>query len=132
MINGNYLFGSLPAGAYVIKLPSPPAGYLQTGDPDQFGTVCSACDHQTTNPLVLAPDDVFVNADFGYRPDTVQTGSIGDTLWVDSDRMNDVDAGELRLSGVTVALIKDLDGDGSWDLGEPVVASAVTDNSTEN
>ncbi len=105
-IQGAYLFSGLSAGAYQVRLSNLPGGFTQTGDADEFGAICTTCDNQTTTPLVLAPDDVFVNADFGYQPAGGTTGSIGDNLWLDSDRMNDVDAGELRLMGVTVSLIK--------------------------
>ncbi|NLE56866.1 MAG: hypothetical protein GX616_00785, partial [Planctomycetes bacterium] len=117
--NGNYIFDGLPAGIYEVRIPTPPG--TQTGDPD--GTL----DNQTTDPIVLAPGDVYLNADFGYDDVTGYTGSIGDTLWVDSDRGNDIDAGEPRLPGVTVSLIKDLDGDGAWDVGEPIIATDITD-----
>lgn len=125
--NGNYIFNSLPSGAYVVQVV-PPAGYTQSSDPDNFGANCAAaCDNQTTAPIVLAPGDVFVNADFGYTPTTAQVGSIGDTLWVDSNRNNAVDAGEARLPGVSVSLIKDTNGNGVWDSGEPIIATDITD-----
>jgi subtilisin-like proprotein convertase family protein/uncharacterized protein (DUF2141 family) len=131
--NGNYLFDGLTAGSYAVKINPTnfnPGGVLngwtQTGDPDHFGTT-GTNDNQTTVPVVLSPGDVFVNADFGYKPADGTTGSIGDTVWVDIDRGNDVDAGEPRLAGVTVALIMDLDGDGTWDAGEPIIATDITD-----
>ncbi len=34
---GNYIFDNLPAGIYEVRVPTPPAGYTQTGDPDHFG-----------------------------------------------------------------------------------------------
>jgi hypothetical protein len=70
---------------------------------------------------------VFVNADFGYKPDAGTAGSIGDTVWLDANRNNGQDAGEPGIPGVTVSLIKDLDGDGFWDAGEPIIATDVTD-----
>ena len=62
--NGSYIFDNLPPGAYqvVVNTGFTPTGYTQTGDPD------ATLDNRTTSPLVLAPGDVFVNADFGYRP----------------------------------------------------------------
>ena len=74
---------------------------------------------------MLAPGDVFLNADFGYQPSS--SGSIGDTVWVDANRNNSQDAGEPGIAGVTVSLIKDLDGDGTWDAGEPIIATDITD-----
>ena len=47
-----------------------PSGYTQTGDPD------GVLDNPTTAPIVLAPGDVYVNADFGYQPDAGTTGTV--------------------------------------------------------
>ena len=33
------------------------------------------------------------------------------------------------IAGVTVALIRDLNGNGVWDAGEPIIATTVTDAS---
>ena len=104
-----------------MRVPATPGGYTQTGDPD--GTL----DNKTTQPVSLAPGDVYVNADFGYQPDGGTSGSIGDTVWLDADRDNTVDAGEPGLAGVTVALIRDLNGNGVWDAGEPIIATDTTD-----
>ena len=35
--------------------------------------------------MILAPGDVFLNADFGYQPPAAQNNSIGDTVWFDAD-----------------------------------------------
>jgi len=121
--NGNYIFDNLPPGAYVVNIPNPPAGYTQTGDPD------SLLDNQTTDPIVLAPGDVFLNADFGYQPPAGTTGSIGDRVWLDADGDGVQDPGEPGIPGVSVALIKDLNGNGIWDPGEPIIATDITDES---
>jgi uncharacterized repeat protein (TIGR01451 family) len=119
---GNYIFDGLTPGAYVVEVNggTDPAGYAQTGDPD--GTLDNA-----GSPVVLAPGDVYVNADFGYQPDAGTTGSIGDRVWFDANADGAQDAGETGISGVTVSLIKDLDGDGIWDDGEPIIATDITD-----
>jgi uncharacterized repeat protein (TIGR01451 family)/fimbrial isopeptide formation D2 family protein len=122
--DGSYIFDGLVAGAYAIRVNggAAPAGYTQTGDPD--GTL----DNRTTTSIFLAPGDVYINADFGYQPTLVaDRWNIGDTLWLDIDRGDDVDVGEPLLAGVTVALIRDLDGDGTWDTGEPIIATDITD-----
>ncbi|MCA9924616.1 MAG: carboxypeptidase regulatory-like domain-containing protein, partial [Anaerolineales bacterium] len=68
--NGRYLFTNLTPGAYVVRVDDTtlPAGYSQTGDPDDFGQPAASPDDQTTASVVLAPGDLFVNADFGYNP----------------------------------------------------------------
>ncbi|NNM29891.1 MAG: hypothetical protein HKO57_10230, partial [Akkermansiaceae bacterium] len=95
--DGSYIFDGLSAGGYVVKVTAP-AGYTQTGDPD--GTV----DGKTTVPIVLAPGDVFVNADFGY--DLAGGGvTVGDTIYLDANGNGSFDSTvDAGLAGVTVAL----------------------------
>lgn len=122
--NGNYLFDGLPPAAYIVQV-TPPGGYTQTGDPDQWGVTCTACDNQTTTPVILAPGDVFLNADFGYQPPATHNNSIGDKVWFDLDGDGVGPSGhgaapgndntEPGIPGVTVALIKDVNNDGMWD-----------------
>ena len=124
--NGNYLFDGLAAGAYVVQVDasSLPVGYTQTGDPDHFGTSGSVNDNQTTTPVILAPGDVFLNADFGYEPS--QYGDIGDYVWLDANADGVQDGSEYGIPRVTVALIRDSNGNGFWDSGEPIIATTVT------
>jgi len=116
---GYYIFDDLAAGAYMVRINNgnPPAGYIQTGDPDQPGVACTACDNLTTVPVILAPGDVFINADFGYRlVSGAQT--IGDTIFMDSNGDGNLDGDEPGIPGVTVSL---LDNSGN------VIATTVTD-----
>ncbi|HSN76964.1 MAG TPA: SdrD B-like domain-containing protein [Anaerolineae bacterium] len=110
--DGSYVFDNLPPGAYVIVVNggSDPAGYTQTGDPD--GTL----DNQTTQPVILAPGDVYVNADFGYEP--AASSTIGDLIYLDLDGDGTHDAGEPGIAGVTVALL---------DENDNVIATTTTD-----
>ncbi len=103
--NGNYIFDDVPAGAYVVLVNGgvTPTGYTQTGDPDAYGQLCTTCDNRTTQPVVLSPGDVFVNADFGYQPN--QSSTIGDLIYLDLDGNGQHDAGEPGIPGVTVALL---------------------------
>jgi hypothetical protein len=124
---GNYIFDGLSAGAYVVRIPTTPSGYTQTGDPDQPGTICTTCDGRTTTPVLLAPGDVYVNADFGYKPSDNTFGTIGDTVWLDANRSGTKDGSEPGIAGVTVALIRDENSNGVWDAGEPIIATDITD-----
>lgn len=138
--NGYYLFDGLAPGAYVVKVTNSAtashdvlgASYTQTGDPDHFGTTGTNNDNQTTTPVLLGPGDVFLNADFGYKPNQgVTLGTIGDTVWFDANASGTatMDAGEYGIPGVTVALIRDTNGNGVWDAGEPIIATDTTDAS---
>lgn len=127
--DGSYIFDNLPAGAYLVRVNNgtTPSGYTLTADPDQPGVPCLTCDNRTTTPILLAPGDVFVNADFGYQPLAGYGAAIGDTLWLDADQDNTLDTDEPRLAGVSVVLIRDLNGNGAWEAGEPIIATTVTD-----
>lgn len=124
--NGNYLFDNLPAGAYVVNIPTPPSGTTQTGDPDHFATT-GTNDNKTTTPVVLAPGDVFLNVDFGYVPTTVL--KLGDTIFFEGVPNGTKDGADYGIPNVTVALFIDTDGDGNLDVGEKIVATDVTDAS---
>ncbi|HOX04248.1 MAG TPA: SdrD B-like domain-containing protein, partial [Verrucomicrobiota bacterium] len=136
--DGSYVFDGLSAGAYQVSVTDGATGYLQTGDPDQPGLACTACDAATTAPILLAPGDVYVNADFGFQP-TANSGTVSGTLWFDADADatgpagtppgTPVDTTEPVIAGVTVALVKDSNGNGMWDAGETIIATTVTDAS---
>ena len=105
----------------MVRIPTPPAGTPRPA------TRTTRKDNKTTAPIVLAPGDVFVNADFGYQPGAVHAARsatrCGSTPTATTPRM----PGEPGIPGVTVALIKDLNGDGIWDAGEPIIATDITD-----
>ncbi len=123
-VTGSYLFDGLSAGVYSVTVTAP-ANYTQTGDPDHFGAT-GTNDNKTTAPISLAPGDVYVNADFGYQPDAGIGASIGDLVWLDLDGNGAQNGSEPGISGVTVALIRDTNGNGVRDAGEPVIATTLT------
>lgn len=126
--DGSYIFDQLPAGAYVVSVVQP-SNYTPTGDPDQAGMSCGTlCDNKTTVPILLGPGDVFVNADFGYKPNSENGASIGDHVWLDANADGVQDSGEPGIPGVSVALIRDLNANGVWDPGEPIIATTTTNS----
>lgn len=138
--NGNYMFDSLPPGAYVVQVTSDSGAshailtagqYNQTGDADHWGTTGTVNDNKTTTPVVLGPGDVFLDADFGYQPSGATLGSIGDFVWFDQNA-DGAQTGEIGIGGVTVALIRDTNANGVWDSGEAVIATTHTSNGTED
>lgn len=156
--NGYYMFDGLPPGQYLVKVTSDSgashtiltSGYTQSGDPDHWGTSGSPNDNQTTTPVILGPGDVFLDADFGYTPNTsapVPTlGSIGNFVWLDRDADGSGpsaagenqgngaqnDSTEYGIGGVSVALIRSTNGDTTWDSGEPIIATMFTSDGTQD
>jgi serine-aspartate repeat-containing protein C/D/E len=124
--NGNYIFYDIPVGSYVVAVNGGQdiPNYTQTGDPDYFGEKMPAgkSDNKTTSPIIIAPGEVFLNADFGYKPDSADIGSIGRKVWLDLDGNGIYDDGEPGISGITVVL-KNISGD--------IIAKATTDKNGE-
>ncbi len=134
---GRYLFDGLTPGAYQVKVVGSGSAshnilgsaYTQTGDPDHFSVTSATSNNNLSDlPIVLGPGDVFLNADFGYQPTTAALGSIGDFVWLDANASGTAtaDPGEFGIANVTLALIRDLNGNGTWDVGEPIVARTIT------
>ncbi len=112
--SGQYLI-EVPGGTYLIEPTNPPAGYTAT-TPVPHG------------PVTVGPGDQYLDADFGYN--SPQLGRIGGTVWHDVSDDGLLNPGEPRLPGVSVDLIRD-DGDGIREPGEPVIATATTDQNGE-
>ncbi len=161
--NGNYIFDGLPPGAYVVQVTSDSGAshailtsgqYNQRGDPDHWGTSTGTNDNKTTTPVILGPGDVFLDADFGYQPNSASLGSIGNYIWFDRDgdgvgpnvdadgagsgaaeqhgASGTADSTEEGIGGISVSLIRDLDDDGVWDAGEPIIATQFTSDGTQD
>lgn len=99
--NGFYSFGNVAPGTYTVTVTAP-SGMTQTGDPD------ATLDNRTTTPITVVAHSVSGPYNFGY------TGGydIGNTIYTDWNGDGDQDSGEEGLSGVTVYLYNDVDGDG--------------------
>ena len=156
--NGHYIFDGLTPDAYVVKIPdsnfaagAPLEDLTQFGDPDHFGetdVTAGNNDNRSTAPVIIGPGDVLLNVDFGFDDDDAAPilGSIGDRVWLDEDNSADAADGdksasplETPISGVSVSLISDTNGDGVWTpsgadgvLGtaddEPIIGTDLTDS----
>ena len=100
-------FDNLPAGTYTIAVDtdSIPSGYVLTGDPDS--------NPDSTSTVNLPAGGTNLDQDFGYQDNLAPTGSIGDTIYFDADGNSAQTIGEPGISGVTVTLNGDIDGDGT-------------------
>jgi protocatechuate 3,4-dioxygenase beta subunit len=113
--NGAYSLGNLLHGTYTvaIDLTTYPDGSSLVTEPDAIMDGEYTVTLDDTTPSIS-------DADFGFQGNS----SIGDTVWYDMDGDGTVDPGENLLSGVTVFL--DYNNDGDKDANEP---SDVTDGS---
>ncbi|MCH9646901.1 MAG: carboxypeptidase regulatory-like domain-containing protein [Deltaproteobacteria bacterium] len=113
--SGNYLFPDLPDGDYTVEVTDDANildGYLLTSGLDALD-------------VTLAGTDV-TDVDFGYTAAS-ETGSIGDTLWLDADGDGLQSSSEPGLAGVTVQLY-DAGPDGVIGGGDDVlIATVITD-----
>lgn len=118
--SGLYSFANLAGdGAdYIVDVNAAdlPAGYAQTGDPEGNNDGMAA--------VTLTTSSVDT-ADFGYQP--TGAGSIGDLVWKDSDADGTKDAGEAGISGATLNLYQDENGDGVVDAEDALIGSTTTD-----
>ncbi|MEI6604795.1 MAG: SdrD B-like domain-containing protein [Verrucomicrobiota bacterium] len=95
--NGNYLFTGLPAGNYIVKIPSPPVG-TNTGNPPG-----AAANPINEGAASLPLNGSVLTVDFGYQQ-SATTGSIGDMVFYDADADGIYDTGDSPLLNVTVNL----------------------------
>jgi hypothetical protein len=117
-LSGQYFFNNLPVGSFTVTVdPSTlPGGMTQTYDLD--GTP----DNKTT--VNLDASQKRSDVDFGYKG----TGSLGDTVWVDSNSNGVYEPvmGELGISGVQLTLTADFNGDGIADYATSTTTIATT------
>ncbi len=102
--NGNYLFANLIPGTYHVKF------YAPTGT--QFTTVDVGNDalDSDANPstgitgcYTLKSGDINTSVDAGLKP--LNTASLGDRVWLDTNGNGQQDAGEAGVANVTVKLL---------------------------
>ena len=126
--SGKYLFENLPvlpAGQHYTVTITPPAGYTATtAEAGSDRAVDSSTGSATSGDLV-ANGDKDLTLDFGFVKPSV---SVGDYVWVDTNRDGIQGAGEKGLPGVTLTLTGP-DGKPVTDIDGNVVAPVTTDAS---
>lgn len=121
---GQYRFNGLVGDDYIVRVVVSdtdfPADVYETKDPGESG-VCVVCDSLNKVTISTASN---MDQDFGYRPRS--SGTLGDTVFRDING-NGIQDGtaETGISGVTVELTVDRDGNGTY----VTVATATTDSS---
>jgi len=113
--SGLYLFPKLGSGNYVVSVTDDNgvlAGLsLTVGSSDPHGSIS------------LGQNERYLDADFGYAPSDDAKAAIGDYVWSDANNDGIQDRGEPGIGGVTIQLLADNDGDGSYT---DVVATTTT------
>lgn len=98
--NGHYLFVDVPAGACVVTVDAT--------------TVPASCSVPGCPLIVnkgMGAGEIFLGADFCFRPPSPNLGRIGDTVYCDANGNGTQDAGEPGIPGVKVTLVcKDASG----------------------
>ncbi|KYC39903.1 hypothetical protein WA1_28455 [Scytonema hofmannii PCC 7110] len=109
--NGRYSFTSLPPGNYRVTVTNPPGGFNPTQTPPAT--------------ITLGASQNFDTADFGFTQQAL--GSIGDTVYTDTNANGTQDAGEPGISGRTITLTG-AGPDGQFGTSDDISRTATTDN----
>jgi len=114
--NGAYLFAGLEPGAYAVQFTAS-QGYtytVQGGDLNSGTDSNAAPSTGKTAYVTLAAGAHNPTIDAGFAPLLV---NLGNQVWYDGDNDGVLDVGEPGISGVTVALYRDSNGDGVYTPG---------------
>jgi uncharacterized repeat protein (TIGR01451 family) len=123
--NGRYLFtGVTPGTGYYVEATSPPnPGSYPAGLAQSFPI--GATNDRTTAFDLSAGED-YTQANLGYRA-TSTTAIFGDFAWIDADADQVRDAGEIGITGVSLTLYRDANGNGTLEPGiDTLVTTATT------
>jgi len=112
--NGNYLFTGLPAGNYVVYIPTPPASASLSSpvtdtadngeDDDDNGIQPGGTGTAVSSPIIaLSGGEIDPTIDFGFVP-TSSLAGIGNQVWADTNNDGLLNNGESGINGVKVEL----------------------------
>ena len=121
--NGQYLFSGLANGSYIVSVPVP-SGFSHTGpSADTDGNAANGIQNGAT----ITGGANVLDRDFGLRADTQR--SVSGSVWRDADADGVIDGGETGYAGVELRLYTDVNGDGTVNGTDALVATATTDAS---
>ena len=118
-------------GRYLIEAPAG-GGYSAGPDMSAPGTAAALAGLIPTTAVPapippLAAGQQYLAADFGYRDGGGGLlGTLGNLVFYDADQSGTYTSGDWPLGGVSVDLIRDTNGNGAWDAGEPIIATVTT------
>lgn len=133
-INGNYLFPGLTPGNYSVGFSNIPAGFGFSGQ-NKGGNSATDGDPNPatgrTQTVTVTGGTTNITIDAGIRQGLPSgLGSLGNKVFIDlpGGVMGQQEAGELGVSGVTVQLYLDANGDGSIAGAEQTAIATTTTN----
>lgn len=105
---GNYFFGNLPNGNYIVQI-TPPVGYTLT-DQDGLAAGTTNANNSDFNTITLVTDVINLTGST-HRTDldgglVTTRAAIGDRVWYDANSDGIQDIGEPGITGVTVSLFR--------------------------
>ena len=134
-VNGSYIFINLAASAgattnYNVQFSNLPNGYGFTALNVSGSTAANDNDANSngrTGSYNLVADNLTVDGGIAQGASSGK-GSIGNRVWYDLDNNGRQDAGELGVSGITVTLQKDINGDGIFSGAAELSFATTTTN----
>ncbi len=129
-LHGAYDFTGLIAGNYIVEVAQ--AEFTGVGDLVGLSLTSTGAAYTNSPPVITykaspTTGQDFNTADFGFAE-----GKIGDFIWSDNDGDGTPDVNEPGIGGVTVTLYDDLNGNGNFNGGEPVLAVVKTSYAVVN
>ena len=107
--DGKYLFSNLPLGTYSVQFVAPVGRTFITKDSGADDKDSDAgTDGKTGNYTLTAAEPNITTVDAGLQKPVVPVGSIGDTVFEDTDNSNTQTAGDLPVKDVVVNLLNDM------------------------
>ena len=121
--DGSYLFENLPLGQYKVSVVGYPTGYEPTLSGAGTDAAADSSTDSATSANLQTAGAVDLTLDFGFT--RIPNVSVGDFVWLDTDRDGAQDPGEPGLAGVELALT-DLAGNPVTDIEGNIVPNVVT------
>jgi uncharacterized surface anchored protein len=120
--NGNYVFANLPPGSYKVTAATP-SGYVSTTALAGSDRAVDSSTGTATSANLTTDGTSDLTLDFGFVLPKV---SVGNLVWIDTDRDGVQDAGEPGIAGVTMSITK-ADGSAVTDVFGNAVTTTTTD-----
>jgi hypothetical protein len=124
--NGEYVFANLPVGSYKVTVTSP-AGYMATTALAGGDRAVDSSTGNATSTNLTTDGASDTTLDFGFVLPRV---SVGNRVWIDTDRDGIQDAGEPGIAGVTLSITK-ADGSAVTNVFGAAVTTTTTDSNGE-